>query len=777
MIRTSGSEATGSAGLDADFNDDADSMRTSTTITEEEAARRAWLARLDSPTWDVAAAAMVDVAVQASEVVELTEACDSGDNVACDTLDNEEDAKLAWLAKLDAPAWGAAAAAVAAVAAEVEAESAMSAEEIAKQESLARLDGSTWGQAEAAMAEVAKQASAVALLTDACNSGHEVACDKLTSEDEAKRAWLGKLDVPSWGAAAAAVSAVASEVAMATTADDDVEVVSAVVSEAAAATAISTAVDVVPAAVPSTASSSTMNEEDAKRAWMTKLDAPTWGGAAAAMVDVAVQASEVVALTEACDSGDNVACDTLDNEEDAKLAWLAKLDAPAWGAAAAAVAAVAAEVEAESAMSAEEIAKHQWSARLETPSGNDGGAGVTSDDAFSWLEEQVAKRAWLTRLDEPTWGQAAEAMAEVAMQATEVAALADACDSGDNVACDTLDNEEDAKLAWLAKLDAPAWGAAAAAVSAVAWEIATEIATPTTMAAADDDTAAAADGDIAAADAVATEDARVTEEGAKRAWMTKLDAPTWGGAAAAMVDVAVQASEVVALTEACDSGDNVACDTLDNEEDAKLAWLAKLDAPAWGAAAAAVAAVAAEVEAESAMSAEEIAKQESLARLDGSTWGQAEAAMAEVAKQASAVALLTDACNSGHEVACDKLTSEDEAKRAWLGKLDVPSWGAAAAAVSAVASTTETATTGASAGAMRTVAAAALPSTAPSSTMTEGDAKHAWLARQDAPREGEASEVAVTEACDSGDNVPIDTLSNGEDDKLFSEWLARLDAA
>eukprot|EP00962_Isochrysis_galbana_P024472 scaffold7505_cov79-Isochrysis_galbana.AAC.1 len=59
-------------------------------------------------------------------------------------------------------------------------------------------------------------------------------------------------------------------------------------------------------------------------------------------------------------------------------------------------------------------------------------------------------------------------MAEVANEASKMAALIEACDTGDDESCDLLSREEEAKKRWLARLDAPTWGAAAAAVSAVA---------------------------------------------------------------------------------------------------------------------------------------------------------------------------------------------------------------------------------------------------------------------------------------------------------------------
>ena len=86
-------------------------------------------------------------------------------------------------------------------------------------------------------------------------------------------------------------------------------------------------------------------EEQAKQAWLARLNAPTWGpGAAAQMNDVAGYAATMAELVdewsaivdhviEQCDEGDQVACEVLSNEEAAKQAWLARLDPPGsgWG--------------------------------------------------------------------------------------------------------------------------------------------------------------------------------------------------------------------------------------------------------------------------------------------------------------------------------------------------------------------------------------------------------------------------------------------------------------
>merc|ERR1711965_601643 len=82
--------------------------------------------------------------------------------------------------------------------------------------------------------------------------------------------------------------------------------------------------------------------------------------------------------------------------------------------------------------------------------------------------EEAAKRAWLAKLDAPTWGKAAEAVAAASVDAVATQALEEKCDEGDAVACDTLSKEEEAKRAWLARLDAPTWGKAASSLTEIA---------------------------------------------------------------------------------------------------------------------------------------------------------------------------------------------------------------------------------------------------------------------------------------------------------------------
>merc|ERR1719199_1715924 len=169
------------------------------------------MAKQDFPTWGKAATALANAASKAAHMAEMAADCDAGDEVACDNLSREEEAKRAWLAKLDVPTWG---------------NTAKMSEEQAKNAWLAKQDFPTWGKAATAFANAASEAAQMAEMTVACDEGDEVACDNLSREEEAKRAWLEKLDVPTWG------------------------------------------------------NTAKMSEEQAKKAWMAKQDFPTWGKAA-----------------------------------------------------------------------------------------------------------------------------------------------------------------------------------------------------------------------------------------------------------------------------------------------------------------------------------------------------------------------------------------------------------------------------------------------------------------------------------------------------------------
>jgi len=221
--------------------------------------------------------------------------------------------------------------------------------------------------------------------------------------------------------------------------------------------------------------------------------------------------------------------------------------------------------------------------------------------------EDEAKAAWLAKLDAPAWGQAAEAMSTIVAEANQFQKLNDECDAGDSAACDTLSKEDQAKAAWLAKIDVPSWGAAAAAMKEIGEE---QLAEPM---------------------------ANVSEEEAKKAWLAKLDAPVWGQAAAAMTSIAAEANLMAGDVDAS------AAEALARENEAKKAWLAKLDVPSWG-----------------TMS-EETAKNKWLAKLnDVPSWHGKVATSAPMEREPAVFRM---------EV------SEEEAKKKWLAKLDdVPSW-------------------------------------------------------------------------------------------------------
>ena len=172
-----------------------------------------------------------------------------------------------------------------------------------------------------------------------------------------------------------------------------------------------------------------------------------------------------------------------------------------------------------------------------------------------WLDKLDAPSLGLPRLAAASLTQAKDTLDKVTAEAVQMAEMTDQCDSGDDVACDSLSKEAEAKKAWLAKVDVQAMGAAAAAVSGYT---------------------------------TATATGAMSEDAAKSAWLAKLDAPSWGETASTLSKVVAEATSMAQMTEKCDQGEAQACDSLSREDEAKKQWLAKLDVPAWGAAAAAV---------------------------------------------------------------------------------------------------------------------------------------------------------------------------------------------
>jgi len=199
-------------------------------------------------------------------------------------------------------------------------------------------------------------------------------------------------------------------------------------------------------------------DEELKRRWLSRreADAPSWA-------KTLLEPQQEAQLAEACDSGDDVACETLSHEEEAKRAWLARVesDAPSWEAQQEAHLAEACDsgddVACESLLREEE-AKRAWLASLEAnapswgPPKAGGGPGQVPPAV---TREEEAKRRWLASVEggAPSWGK-------THLEPQQEAHLAEACDSGDDMACETLSREEEAKRAWLARVeaDAPSWG-------------------------------------------------------------------------------------------------------------------------------------------------------------------------------------------------------------------------------------------------------------------------------------------------------------------------------
>lgn len=158
------------------------------------------------------------------------------------------------------------------------------------------------------------------------------------------------------------------------------------------------------------------SSEAAHKAKLARVDAPTWGKAAAALATIASEAGILAAMSDACESGAEEACDDLSREEEAKQAWLAQLDAPTWVAVARAVSEVA--------------------------PGFDLSAG----------DDEKAKAAWLAKMDAPSWAAVAAAVSEVAFSGAALEEVSVAAE---------LATEEEARNAWLARVHTPMSGKAA----------------------------------------------------------------------------------------------------------------------------------------------------------------------------------------------------------------------------------------------------------------------------------------------------------------------------
>ena len=544
-------------------------------ISKEEAAKRAWLASARSapftwgsseveshearqnssftqqsakvPSSDIPTAAVVPPKSEGEQQVEQTNDVNSREGLpSIDTqVDSAEDAaKRAWLARLDTPTWGKAAPPGAlhessyGVSAETPSPTSSLAETVPNREDetdrqlelLSNLDPTAWARAASVVAHAAAEASKLAALDEACKIGDRTACNMLGSEDVEKIEWYGLLDESSWSAAAAAMTVMAS-------------------------TAMS---------LPSAS-----RKDAAKWHWHAQLRAPTWSRAAAAMAKLLQTAG-------------------------AKHVESLHLDASTWSAAATAISSIAELVSLDAEPPSSEVPKspeHAGAvANVPTASADEvASLDATNSDVAEpapqstaaepphedeKLFKRVASKLPLkvdlenasqyappARLDASTWGLAATVVAQIAQEAIRIAGLIESCNSGHPISCEMLANEEEPNRSWMATLDVPTWGAAAAAVSSIA-------------------------------------SSANVEPHARRALLTRLDAPAWRRAETAMTEISRMSNDMSELLKECQSGDDTACDLLAQEQITKGAWLSQLDAQSWDTAAAAVSRIASSIVAE-----------------------------------------------------------------------------------------------------------------------------------------------------------------------------------
>jgi hypothetical protein len=81
---------------------------------------------------------------------------------------------------------------------------------------------------------------------------------------------------------------------------------------------------------------------------------------------------------------------------------------------------------------------------------------------------QVERTEWLQSLDVSMWCRAAMALSEAASEAAGMAELTAMCDSGDDVSCRILSEQQEDTATWRARLGVPNWGEAAAVLSVAA---------------------------------------------------------------------------------------------------------------------------------------------------------------------------------------------------------------------------------------------------------------------------------------------------------------------
>jgi hypothetical protein len=209
--------------------------------------------------------------------------------------------------------------------------------------------------------------------------------------------------------------------------------------------------------------------------------------------------------------------------------------------------------------------------------------------------------------------------------------------------------------------------------------------------------------------------------GAKAAWLSKLDTPSWGTKAGFMNPVPAAATIAAAPSE----------------DAAQAAWLAKLDTPVWGRAAAPTLTI----DAAAAATSEAAAKAAWLAKLDTPAWGQG-----RVTPTARYSEPVSDATFSYTAAPVDTAaTREAAAKAAWLAKLDLAAATTAEAFAKAAWLAERDAFFGAThASAPAPVALAPAYAVPACASTNEAAAKAAWLAKLDAADASAPADFAAT---------------------------------
>lgn len=176
-------------------------------------------------------------------------------------------------------------------------------------------------------------------------------------------------------------------------------------------------------------------EEEAKRAWLSRLDAPQWGNQGVQADD----AGWVQPLTK--DSGEPQMPLT---EEEAKRAWLQRLGAPTWGRRDS----NAFEAQADS-LQPSQVAPARTRPVQAPPAAPTPPLVQSSGPEQS---EEEAKRAWLARLETPSWGK--QSSGQSAWVDQEYSSTQPPSSSAPQAQA-TPASEEDEKRAWVERLNAP----------------------------------------------------------------------------------------------------------------------------------------------------------------------------------------------------------------------------------------------------------------------------------------------------------------------------------